>query len=55
VRRPKRNSPPGPVSGRQVEGAPSRDTVVVVSELFQQAQRTVLIAGHVVYDGRRIF
>lgn len=42
-------------TGPELEGAPSRDTSVVVDELFGSVQRSVLVAGYVVCDGRRIF
>ncbi len=42
-------------TGPEVEGAPSRDTVVVVRELFQKARKTVLLAGYVVFQGWRVF
>jgi phosphatidylserine/phosphatidylglycerophosphate/cardiolipin synthase-like enzyme len=42
-------------TGPEVEGASSRDTVAVVRELFQQARKTVLIAGYVIFQGWRVF
>ncbi len=42
-------------TGPEVDGAPSRDTVVVVRELFQQAREAVLLAGYVVFQGWRVF
>jgi PLD-like domain len=40
--------PPSTVNG-------SRDTGVVVSELFRKAQKSVLVAGYAVYQGQRVF
>ena len=42
-------------TGPEVDGAQSRDTAVVVRELFAHAQRSVLIAGFAVYQGREVF
>jgi len=42
-------------SGPEVRGAASRDTGVVVRELFAAAQRSVLVAGFAVEQGRAIF
>lgn len=42
-------------SGPEQGGAATRDTAVVVRELFTSAQRSVLVSGYVVYDGETIF
>lgn len=42
-------------TGPEAPGAPSRDTSVVVSELFSNAQHSVLVAGYAVYQGRVVF
>lgn len=42
-------------SGPELPGAVSRDTAVVVRELFSSAQQTVLVAGFAVYQGRQVF
>jgi phosphatidylserine/phosphatidylglycerophosphate/cardiolipin synthase-like enzyme len=36
-------------------GATNRDTSVVIREMFASAQRTVLVAGYAVYQGRAVF
>lgn len=35
--------------------APARDTAIVVHGLFQQAKRSVLVAGFAVYQGQEVF
>lgn len=35
--------------------APSRDTAAVVEEMFRRAERSILVAGYVVYQGWRVF
>ncbi len=42
-------------TGPDVVGAASRDTSVVVRELFTHARESVLVAGHMVYQGHRVF
>lgn len=42
-------------SGPEVPGAQSRDTAVVVEELFSTAEESVLVAGFAVAQGKRIF
>jgi hypothetical protein len=42
-------------SGPEEGGTASRDTSVVVRELFAEAQRSVLVAGFAVYQGRSVF
>jgi phosphatidylserine/phosphatidylglycerophosphate/cardiolipin synthase-like enzyme len=42
-------------TGPEAPGAASRDTLVVVTELFERARRSVLVAGYSVYDGRSVF
>jgi len=43
------------MSGPQLAGSERRDTGVVVSDLFRNAQENVLIAGYAIYQGRRLF
>ena len=43
------------MSGPQMAGIERRDTSVVVSGLFRNARKSVLIAGYAVYQGRRVF
>jgi phosphatidylserine/phosphatidylglycerophosphate/cardiolipin synthase-like enzyme len=42
-------------TGPEVPGAESRDTGVLVRELFATAERSVLVAGFAVAQGKRIF
>ncbi len=42
-------------TGPEVREAPSRDTPVVVRELFTKAQEHVLVAGYAVYQGKDVF
>ncbi|MBI4703447.1 MAG: phospholipase [Deltaproteobacteria bacterium] len=42
-------------TGPETPGSASRDTGVVVRELFASAERSVLVAGFVVYQGRDVF
>jgi phosphatidylserine/phosphatidylglycerophosphate/cardiolipin synthase-like enzyme len=42
-------------TGPEVAGMTNRDTGVVVRELFACAQRSVLVAGYAVYQGREVF
>lgn len=42
-------------SGPEVEGAATRDTAVVVRDLFRTARKSVLVAGYAVYDGATVF
>jgi phosphatidylserine/phosphatidylglycerophosphate/cardiolipin synthase-like enzyme len=42
-------------SGPEVPGAQSRDTGVLVDELFSTAEKSVLVAGFAVAQGKRIF
>ena len=42
-------------TGPEVAGMTNRDTSVVVRELFVGAQRSVLVAGYAVYQGREVF
>lgn len=42
-------------TGPEPAGVESRDTGVVVRELFAEAQDTVLVAGFAVYQGREVF
>lgn len=43
------------ISGPETPAVASRDTIVVVRELFASAQESVLVAGYAVYGGQRIF
>jgi phosphatidylserine/phosphatidylglycerophosphate/cardiolipin synthase-like enzyme len=43
------------LTGPDVEGMPSRDTRVVVRELFESARRSVLIVGYAFHGSDRIF
>jgi hypothetical protein len=42
-------------TGPEGPGMTSRDTGVVVRELLSTAERSVLIAGFVVFDGKQVF
>jgi phosphatidylserine/phosphatidylglycerophosphate/cardiolipin synthase-like enzyme len=42
-------------SGPETPGITSRDTAVVVRELFAHAERTVLVAGYAVFQGASVF
>jgi phosphatidylserine/phosphatidylglycerophosphate/cardiolipin synthase-like enzyme len=42
-------------TGPDIPGLVSRDTSVVVRELFSAAERSVLVAGYAVYQGRDVF
>ncbi len=42
-------------TGPEAVSYPTRDTRIVVRELFRQAQRSVLVAGYAVYQGRDVF
>jgi phosphatidylserine/phosphatidylglycerophosphate/cardiolipin synthase-like enzyme len=42
-------------TGPEVPGAESRDTSVLVAELFATAEKTVLVAGFAIAQGKRIF
>lgn len=42
-------------TGPETRGTASRDTLVVVGELFERAKRSVLISGYNVFDGRSVF
>jgi len=42
-------------SGPEIPGAESRDTAVLVRELFSTAERSVLVAGFAVAQGKTIF
>ena len=42
-------------TGPDGPGVTNRDTAVVVRELFACAQRSVLVAGYAVYQGRHVF
>ncbi len=43
------------ISGPEVPGLPTRDTGVVVRELFRGAEKSVLVIGFAVYQGREVF
>jgi phosphatidylserine/phosphatidylglycerophosphate/cardiolipin synthase-like enzyme len=42
-------------TGPDVQATPTRDTGVVVRELFANAETSVLVAGYAVYQGQRVF
>lgn len=42
-------------TGPETEGAHSRDTGVVVRELFAQARISVLVSGFAVFQGKQVF
>jgi len=42
-------------TGAEPSGSTSRDTSVVVPEMFGEARSSVLVAGYAVYQGRHIF
>jgi phosphatidylserine/phosphatidylglycerophosphate/cardiolipin synthase-like enzyme len=42
-------------TGPETEGAHSRDTGVVVRELFAQARMSVLVSGFAVFQGKQVF
>lgn len=42
-------------TGPEEVGSTSRDTGVVMRELFQQARRSVLVSGFAVYQGKSVF
>lgn len=42
-------------TGPETHGTASRDTLIVVGELFARARRSVLISGYNVFDGRSVF
>ncbi len=43
------------VTGPQVGGVASRDTGIVVSELFSKAEHSVVVTGYAVYQGMKVF
>jgi phosphatidylserine/phosphatidylglycerophosphate/cardiolipin synthase-like enzyme len=42
-------------TGPEAVGHPTRDTRIVVRELFRQAQQSVIVVGYAVYQGRDVF
>jgi hypothetical protein len=42
-------------TGPETGGVANRSTAVVVSELFREAEHSVLVAGYAVYQGQRVF
>jgi phosphatidylserine/phosphatidylglycerophosphate/cardiolipin synthase-like enzyme len=42
-------------SGPEIEQAATRDTGVVVREMFSRARRSVLVASYAIYQGKHIF
>ena len=42
-------------TGPEAAGVTNRDTSVVVRELFAHAEKSVLVAGYTVYQGRHVF
>jgi PLD-like domain len=43
------------ITGPEASGVANRDTRVVVRELFANAQRSVMIAGYAIYQGKSVF
>src|SRR5258708_29192028 len=43
------------VTGAQVGSVSHRDTSIVVSELFSQAEKSVVVIGYAVYQGIKVF
>src|SRR5262245_56419600 len=41
-------------TGPEASGARSRDTAVVVAELFRTAARSILVSGYAVFGGRQV-
>jgi hypothetical protein len=42
-------------TGPEAGGVANRNTAVVVSELFREAEHSVLVAGYAVYQGQKVF
>ena len=42
-------------SGPEAAGVANRDTAIVVRELFARAERSVLVVGYAIYQGKRVF
>jgi phosphatidylserine/phosphatidylglycerophosphate/cardiolipin synthase-like enzyme len=42
-------------TGPEADGCPTRDTRIVVRELFRRAERSVLVAAYAVHQGRAVF
>lgn len=42
-------------SGPEAAGIANRDTAIVVRELFARAERSVLVVGYAIYQGKRVF
>lgn len=42
-------------TGPEAGGVANRSTAVVVSDLFRNAQRSVLVAGYAIYQGQKVF
>ena len=42
-------------TGPEAGGVANRSTAVVVTDLFRNAQRSVLVAGYAIYQGQKIF
>ena len=42
-------------TGPEMVNVANRDTMVVVQEMFRRAERSVLISGYAVYEGRKVF
>lgn len=43
------------MTGPPIAGQGNRDTSVVVSNLFRNAEESILVAGYAVYQGRKVF
>lgn len=42
-------------TGPEMVNVANRDTMVVVQEMFRRAERSVLVSGYTVYEGRKVF
>ena len=42
-------------TGPEMVNVANRDTMVVVQEMFRRAERSVLVCGYAVYEGRKVF
>lgn len=42
-------------SGPEAPGISNRDTAIVVRELFARAEKSVLVVGYAIYQGKRVF
>ena len=42
-------------TGPEMAAVANRDTMVVVQEMFRRAERSVLVSGYTVFEGRKVF